>query len=138
MFQSSAASWPQRMNGEIMKNFSIALALGVIAASAAAQTDFTEPLKALSPKQKEFRALAVKGDYQGMRNIAYSYAAPAKGDTGSKVASCAWYLLIPAVHKQKFGLGDTGNISTYCARLSPDELNTAYEYAFRGLDASAK
>lgn len=124
-----------------MKNLNalnIALALCIVSTSAAAQTGFKEPLSALGPKQKEFHALAVKGDYQGMRNIAHSYVAPLKNEAGSKVAGCAWYLLIPAVHKEKFNAGDTGNISVYCGKLDPSDLNTAYEYAFRALAASSK
>lgn len=108
-----------------------------ICATASAQNFFDEPLKALGPKQKEYRALAVKGDYQGMRNIAHSYAAPLKGEAGSPVASCAWYLLIPAVHKDKFTAGDTGNVHTYCGKLEAGEVYLAYNYAFRTL-AGAK
>jgi hypothetical protein len=116
----------------------ITLALGVASVTAAAQVEFKEPLNSLGPKQKEFRALAVKGDYQGMRNVAYSYVAPMKGETGSKVAGCAWYLLIPAVHKNKFNMGDTGNIAAYCSNLNPSDFNAAYDYAFRTLAASSK
>jgi hypothetical protein len=126
------------MNGEPMKTaaLNIALALCAVSFSAAAQASFQEPLGTLGARQKETRALAVKGDYQAMRNIAYSYVAPAKGEAGSKVAGCAWYLLIPAVHKAKFDMGDTGNISTYCGKLSATELDSAYDYAFRSLAGS--
>jgi hypothetical protein len=118
--------------------FSIALTLCIFLIDAAAQTDFKEPLSALSVKQKEFRALAMKSDYQGMRNMAYSYLAPFKGEAGSKVGACAWYLLIPALHKAKFHSGDTGNIYVSCSKLDPSDLNAAYEYAFRTLAASSK
>ena len=70
-----------------------------------------------------------------MRNIAYSYAAPFKGEAGSKVSSCAWYLLVPVIHKDKFDAGDVGNVSVYCGKLSQLELTTAYEYAFKTLTA---
>lgn len=109
----------------------IATALAVASAGLAAQPAFKEPLNTLSPKQKQARELAMKGDYQAMRNIAYSYASPAAGEAGSKVAACAWYLLVPVVHKTKFNSGDTGNVSVYCGKLSPSELNEAYDYAFR-------
>lgn len=99
------------------------------------QPSHAEPIDALSLKQKEFRALAIKGDYQGMRNIAYSYAAPLKGEAGSKVSSCAWYLLVPVVHKDKFDAGDVGNVSVYCGKLSQTDLTAAYEYAFKILAA---
>lgn len=129
------------MNGDRMRKMTainMVLVLCAASASVTAQTDFKEPLNALGPKQKEFRALAVKGDYQGMRNIAFSYGAPLKGEAGSKIASCAWYLLIPAVHKEQFSAGDIGNISVYCNKLSLTEQITAYEYAFRTLAASSK
>lgn len=107
----------------------------VAAQPARSQIAHAEPIDALSLKQKEFRALAAKGDYQGMRNIAYSYAAPFKGEAGSKVSGCAWYLLVPVVHKDKFDAGDVGNVSVYCGKLSQLELTTAYEYAFKTLAA---
>ncbi len=126
------------MNGESMKFF-VSLLLASTCAVAIAQPEFKEPLGDLSPKQKEFRALAIKGDYQGMRNIAYSYAAPFKGEAGSKVSACAWYLLIPAVHKAKFDSGDIGNVFVYCNKaLDRWELDAAYDYAFRKLAASSK
>lgn len=124
-----------------MKNlnaFSIALALGIVSIAATAQTAFKEPLNALGSNQKMFRALAIEGDYQGMRNIAYSYLVPLKGETGSKIGACAWYLLIPAVHNAKFHAGDTGNIYTSCSKLDPSDLSSAYEYAFKTLVASKK
>jgi hypothetical protein len=122
-----------------MKNinaFSIALMITIASASATAQVGFQEPLNALSSQQREFRSLAIKGEYQSMRNIAYSYLSPSKGETGSKIGACAWYLLIPSVHKAKFHAGDTGNIYISCSKLEPGDLNAAYEYAFRTLATS--
>lgn len=101
--------------------------------AAHADNGFKEPLNQLTPKQKEFRDKAAAGDYQGMRNIAYTYQAPSKGEAGSKIAACAWYLLIPVVHKQKFDAGDTGNVYVSCGKLAPDDLDRAYAYAFRVL-----
>ncbi len=98
-----------------------------------ADNGFIEPIGQLSTKQKEYRDKATKGDYQGMRNIAYTYQAPSKGEVGSKIAACAWYLLIPVVHKQKFDAGDTGNVYVSCSKLDPSDLETAYAYAFRVL-----
>lgn len=122
-----------------MKNFrafSFGLMLGIASVSATAQVGFQEPLTTLGAKQREFRALALKGDYQGMRNIAYSYLSPLKGEVGSKIGACAWYLLVPAVHKTKFQSGDTGNIYVSCNKLELNDLNMAYEYAFRTLASS--
>lgn len=124
------------MNKPYLMRATAAIIFAAITTGALA--DFKEPLNELSSKQKEFRALAVKGDYQGMRNIAYSYVAPFKGEAGSKVAGCAWYLLVPAVHKDKFNSGDIGNVSVYCSKLSGGDLNTAYEHAFRTLVAASK
>ena len=107
--------------------------VALLSLSAQAENTFKEPLKQLSPKQQEFRVNATAGDYQGMRNIAYSYLAPFKGEVSSKIGACAWYLLIPSVHKQKFTSSDIGNIAVSCGKLDPESLTTAYEYAFRTL-----
>lgn len=116
-----------------MKEVILTLVIAVASGVAASQPEFTEPLTSLGAGQKKTRALAMQGDYNGMRNIAYSYAAPGKGEAGSKVGACAWYLLIPAIHKAKFHGGDIGNISVYCGKLSQTELDDAYKYAFRTL-----
>lgn len=108
-------------------------ALALASLSAQADNAFKEPLDRLSPKQQEFRSRATAADYQGMRNIAYSYMAPFKGEAGSKIGACAWYLLIPVVHKQKFNSGDTGNVYVACSKLPPSDLDAAYNYAFRVL-----
>lgn len=112
---------------------SMAVAALVLANPVSAQSNFKEPLNMLGKQQKEFRALAVKGDYQGMRNLAYSYQAPFSGEAGSKIGACAWYVLIPVVHREKFHGGDVGNIHVSCGKLSPTDLEAAYEYAFRTL-----
>lgn len=117
-----------------MKNSLFTLPLiALVTFAAHADNGFKEPLSQLSSKQQEFRDKAAAGDYEGMRNIAYSYMSPLKGEVGSKVGACAWYLLIPVVHKQKFNGGDTGNIYMACGKLSPTDLETAYVYAFRVL-----
>lgn len=117
-----------------MKKSLFALPLvAFLALSAQAENTFKEPLNQLGTKQQEFRLKATTGDYQGMRNIAYSYLAPFKGEVGSKIGACAWYLLIPSVHKQKFISGDISNIAVSCGKLDPESLTTAYEYAFRTL-----
>lgn len=121
------------MNGESMKKTLALATLVLLTLSSQAADAFKEPLDRLSPKQQEFRNLATAGDYQGMRNIAHSYTAPFKGEAESKIGACAWYLLIPVVHKQKFHSGDTGNIFMTCGNLSPSDLDTAYAYAFRVL-----
>lgn len=117
-----------------MRNSLFALPfVALLALTAEAENSFKEPLSQLSPKQQEFRVKATIGDYQGMRNMAYSYLSPFKGEVGSKIGACAWYLLIPSVHTQKFISGDIGNIAVSCGKLDPESLTTAYEYAFRTL-----
>ena len=105
---------------------------------AAAQTGFREPVSELDKNQKTDHTLALAGDYNAMRNIAFSYASTGGGGAKSKIAGCAWYLLIPPTHKPKFNVGDTGNIQVYCNKLSLSEFDTAYEYAFRTLAPSIK
>lgn len=104
--------------------------------NAAAQPAFKEPLNELSQTQKADRNLALTGDYNAMRNIAFSYVSSMTGGAKSKIGGCAWYLLIPAVHKLKFHVGDIGNISVNCNSLNPTDLDVAYVYAFRTLASS--
>lgn len=115
------------------KNLFTWLFVTFLALSVQAENAFKEPITQLGPRQQEFRLKATTGDYQGMRNIAHSYLAPFKGEVGSKIGACAWYLLIPSVHKQRFISSDIGNIAVSCGKLDPESLATAYEYAFRAL-----
>lgn len=123
------------MNGDFMNKLFALSALALASLSTQASDVFKEPLDRLGPKQQEFRSRATAGDYQAMRNIAYSYMAPLKGEAGSKIGACAWYLLIPVIHKQKFNMGDTGNVYVACSKLSPSDLDAAYNYAFRVLES---
>lgn len=73
--------------------------------------------------------LAMHGDYQSQRNIAYGFSAsndrPYKGQEKNKVLGCAWYLVVLNSGSPKVNAGDQGNVDTYCGKLEPDLLSAA-------------
>lgn len=71
-------------------------------------------------------ALALKGDYQAQRNLAYGYASwPYKGQTKNPILACGWYQLIVHSGSAKVNPGDIGNVSVYCDRLQASEKGAA-------------
>lgn len=83
----------------------------------------------MAQSQDKLQAGAMRGDYQAQRNLAYSYAAPMKGETGDKIKACAWYLVILQSGSSKINAGDTSNADTYCTRLSKMEQLAANSQA---------
>lgn len=69
---------------------------------------------------EDVKALAMKGDYQAQRNIAYGYAAyPYKGQDKNPLLACAWYLVVLHSGSTKLNQGDIGNVQVYCEKLTP-------------------
>lgn len=69
---------------------------------------------------------AIKGDYQAMRNIAYTWSTDAaREQSDAAVVGCAWYAQIMQVHMTKANAGDADNRELYCSRLSKDDLQAA-------------
>lgn len=79
--------------------------------------------------------LALHGDYQAQRNIAYGFAAlPYNGQKKNKVLGCAWYLVVLNSGSPKVNAGDRSNVETYCGKLEPDLLKAAKYNAQNFLD----
>jgi hypothetical protein len=71
-------------------------------------------------------ALALKGDYQAQRNVAFGYASlPLKGQTHDAIRACGWYELILQSGSPKLHAGDVGNVSVYCTKLDFDSRAAA-------------
>ncbi|MES9422031.1 hypothetical protein ABEQ27_12220, partial [Cutibacterium acnes] len=87
----------------------LALVMSLLCIGVAAQT------------QTELLPLAMKGDYQAQRNLAFSYASPEKGERSDPIASCAWYLVILQSGSSKVGSADAGNVRTYCGPLQQED-----------------
>lgn len=67
---------------------------------------------------KPVLALAMKGDYQAQRNVAYGYVDwPYKGQDKNPMLGCAWYLVVLNSGSTKLHAGDTGNVQVHCGKL---------------------
>lgn len=76
--------------------------------------------------------LALRGNYQAQRNIAYGFAAqPYQGQQKNPVLACAWYLVVLNSGSSHLDLSDSGNVETYCGKLDADLLDTAKMHASR-------
>jgi len=73
------------------------------------------------------RDLAMKGNYQAQRNLAFGYAGgmPYKGQDENTILGCAWYKYIMLSGSEKVNTTDTGNVQVYCGRLSAQEQAAA-------------
>lgn len=91
---------------------------------------FLPPYEAKKARQKDetvmqphtFAAihdLAMKGNYQAQRNLAFGYATGDQGIKKNHSLACAWYLLILRSDSPKLGSGDVGNVSVYCDPFKP-------------------
>lgn len=75
----------------------------------------------------EVHDLAMKGNYQAQRNLAYGYVGgyPFKGQDVNPILGCAWYKYILLSGNEKVNQTDTGNEQVYCGRLSAQEQAAA-------------
>jgi hypothetical protein len=65
------------------------------------------------------KALAMKGNYQAQRNLAYGYAAfQYKGQEKNTLLACAWYLVVLHSGSPKLNEGDVGNVQIYYGKLT--------------------
>ncbi|MFZ6748537.1 hypothetical protein [Undibacterium sp. Ren11W] len=70
--------------------------------------------------------LAMKGNYQAQRNLAFGYVSDAyKGQDKNPIVGCAWYKLIIKSGNEKVNNTDVNNVKVYCDSLSPLELEVA-------------
>jgi len=86
--------------------------------------------KQLTPQTKallaRFAPAAFKGDYQAMRNIAFTWSTDATRERpDALVVGCAWYAQILQRHKAKVHEGDVSNRDLYCGRLTPANIQLA-------------
>lgn len=86
---------------------------------------FLPPYEAKKARQSEetvlqphtftaIRDLAMKGNYQAQRNLAFGYATGDQGIKKNHSLACAWYLLILRSDSPKLDSGDVGNVEVYC------------------------
>lgn len=92
-----------------------------LAAGSAWALDQTDP-----NNFKGVETLALKGDYQAQRNIAYGYSAwPYNGQQKNPLLGCAWYQVVLHSGSTKVDAGDVGNVRVYCGRLNADSRAAA-------------
>ncbi|MDD5391179.1 MAG: hypothetical protein PHD37_17720 [Gallionellaceae bacterium] len=77
------------------------------------------------------RDLAMKGNYQAQRNLAFGYAGgmPYKGQDVNPILGCAWYKVVLLSGSEKVNQTDTGNVQVFCGKLSADEQAAAERQA---------
>lgn len=89
-------------------------------------------LPALAVDVDTLREIAMKGDYQAQRNLAYTLAtgsgAPSRENP---ILGCAWYRVIILSGNEKINDGDIGNVKVYCSRLNIDQQGVADKQAKR-------
>lgn len=100
-----------------MRTVHLLAGIGMLFAAQAASA-----LNQLDPGNfKPVEVLALQGNYQAQRNIAYGYAAtPYRGQDQNPLLACAWYLVILHSGSPKVDAGDVGNVRVYCGRLDAD------------------
>lgn len=73
-----------------------------------------------------YEAGARRGDYQAMRNLAFTWSTDAVAEQAeAAVVGCAWYAAILDVHRAKASVGDQSNKDIYCSRLTIDQARRA-------------
>lgn len=96
-----------------MRILPLLLALASCTAWALDQTD--------SKNFKPVEALALKGDYQAQRNLAFGYVdMPYIGQAKNPIQGCAWYLVVLHSGARQVGVGDVGNARVHCDKLDPN------------------
>lgn len=75
----------------------------------------------------EVRDLAMKGNYQAQRNLAFGYVGgmPYKKQDENPILGCAWYKYITISGNEKVNSTDIANVQVYCGRLSAQEQASA-------------
>lgn len=74
--------------------------------------------EAQRPTFKAVRDLAMRGNYQAQRNIAFGYTSnPYPGQDINPMLGCAWRIVIIYSGNEKVDETDIGNHRVYCDRL---------------------
>lgn len=119
--------------------FLVAVAVSLVTASAAAQAPGLEFLSCLSSARdceasqaqlkREWR-VALKGDYQAQRNVAFCLRSGCDGAIARNgVFGCAWRMVIVASGSSKVDESDAANAQSDCGALSPIGRVAAEEQA---------
>lgn len=77
------------------------------------------------------RDLAMKGNYQAQRNLAFGYVGgfPYKEQDVNPILGCAWYKVILLSGSEKINQTDIGNRQVYCDKLPASEQAVAERQA---------
>lgn len=72
------------------------------------------------------KAGAAAGDYQAMRNYAFTWSTDAaRENPDASIVGCAWYALILRKHAARAHDGDRSNKALYCGRLTAAQAQRA-------------
>lgn len=100
-----------------MRKIAVLLGLFAVSLSSLAMTD-----KAKNELQK-----ALQGDYQALRNTAFSMKTGSAGHDKNPIAGCALRKITLIVAQDKTDAGDYGNEYVDCKVLSPTESEQAWK-----------
>lgn len=100
-----------------MKKLLIAMVCGLISVSAFSMTD----------KAKGELNKALQGDYQALRNSAYSMKNGSAGHDLNPIAGCALRKVTLIVAQNETDTSDYGNEYVDCKALTPDESEKAWK-----------
>ena len=100
-----------------MNKLLIAMLCGLISVSAFPMTD----------KAKGELNKALQGDYQALRNVAFSMKDGSAGHDRNPIAGCALRKITLIVAQNETDTGDYGNEYVDCKALSPDESEKAWK-----------
>jgi hypothetical protein len=100
-----------------MRKIAVLLGLFVVSLSSLAMTD----------KAKDELQKALQGDYQALRNSAYSMKNGSAGHDLNPIAGCALRKITLIVAQNETDTSDYGNEYVDCKALSPDESEKAWK-----------
>lgn len=107
-----------------------ALVQPVSASTTATTAPASDEVNLATASNDALRALALAGDYQAQRNLAWEYR---KSDP---VSGCAWRKVIVLTHPDGWAAdgGDQGNHDIDCGKLTADEQSEAERAAAEFID----
>lgn len=100
-----------------MRKIAVLLGLFAVSLSSLAMTD----------KAKDELQKALQGDYQALRNTAFSMKNGSSGHDRNPIAGCALRKITLIVAQDKTDAGDYGNEYVDCKALSPTESEQAWK-----------
>lgn len=100
-----------------MRKIAVLLGLFTVSLSSLAMTD----------KAKDELQKALQGDYQALRNTAFSMKDGSAGHDRNPIAGCALRKITLIVAQDKTDAGDYGNEYVDCKALSPTESEQAWK-----------